>query len=153
MNKKIQSILITILLVNFSLSSAISQERLQPGRIYNPGEEINAPMIGLTATIPEGWAGYLPTDTEMLMLANLENSEGTIYALPFDDTMEDIKERLSRQSAFEKLGGFALSGGDTERRCSRSLSIRSPSDRFRCRRIVGSGLGRTDRLPRASWRF
>jgi hypothetical protein len=65
-------------------------------------------MIGLTSTIPEGWAGYLPTDTEMLMLANLENSEGTIYALPFDDTMDDIKERLSLDVKFEVENGIEL---------------------------------------------
>jgi hypothetical protein len=108
MNRKIQVILTIAFIISLSLNISFSQERLQPGKIYNPGEEINAPMIGLTATIPEGWAGYLPTDTEMLLLANIENPEGSIYALPFDDTMDDIKERLSLNIKFEVENGIEL---------------------------------------------
>ena len=105
---KIKINIILFLIIGIISNFSYSQERLQSGRIYNPGEEINAPMIGLTAIIPEGWAGYLPTDTEMMMLANMENSEGTIYALPFDDTMDDIKERLSLNIKFEVENGIEL---------------------------------------------
>ena len=87
---------------------AFSQERLQAGKLYKAGEEINAPMVGLTSVIPEGWAGYLPTDTEMLMLANVENPEGTIYAFGFDDTMDDIKARLDLDIKFEVQNGIEL---------------------------------------------
>lgn len=87
---------------------AFSQERLQAGKLYKAGEEINAPMVGLTTVIPEGWAGYLPTDTEMLMLANVENPEGTIYAFGFDDTMDDIKARLDLDIKFEVQNGIEL---------------------------------------------
>jgi len=90
------------------LFPAYPQERLQPGKLYKAGEEINAPMVGLTSTIPEGWAGYLPTDTEMLMLANVENPEGTIYAFAFDDTMDDIKARLELDIKFEVQNGIEL---------------------------------------------
>ena len=90
------------------LSPAFSQERLQAGKLYKAGEEINAPMVGLTSVIPEGWAGYLPTDTEMLMLANVENPEGTIYAVGFDDTMDDIKARLDLDIKFEVQNGIEL---------------------------------------------
>lgn len=105
---KTKIIIVLFLIIGTISNFSYSQERLQAGRIYNPGEEINAPMIGLTAIIPDGWAGYLPTDTEMLMLANMENSEGTIYALPFDDTMDDIKERLSLNIKFEVENGIEL---------------------------------------------
>jgi len=108
MHYKTKIIIVLFLIIGTVSNFSYSQERLQPGRIYNPGEEINAPMIGLTAIIPQGWAGYLPTDTEMLMLANMENSEGTIYALPFDDTMDDIKERLSLNIKFEVENGIEL---------------------------------------------
>lgn len=109
MNQK--SIIKSILSLVFSLMllfPAFSQERLQPGRLYQAGEEINAPMVGLTSIIPEGWAGYLPTDTEMLMLANVENPEGTIYAFGFDDTMDDIKARLDLDIKFEVENGIEL---------------------------------------------
>jgi hypothetical protein len=108
MSYKIKIIIVLLLIIGTVLNISYSQEPLQSGRIYNPGEEVNAPMIGLTTTIPEGWAGYLPTDTEMLLLANLENTEGTIYALPFDDTMDDIKERLSLNAKFEVENGIEL---------------------------------------------
>lgn len=76
--------------------------------VYNPGDQIHAPMVGLTSVIPEGWAGFLPTDTEMLLLANLENPEGSIYAFAFDDTMDDIKERLDLDIKFEVENGIEL---------------------------------------------
>ncbi len=109
MNHKLQfnsalSFVLTLIL----LSPAFSQERLQAGKLYKAGEEINAPMVGLTSVIPEGWAGYLPTDTEMLMLANVENPEGTIYAFGFDDTMDDIKARLDLDIKFEVQNGIEL---------------------------------------------
>jgi len=97
-----------ILLFTLETRVGYSQERLQPGKVYNAGEEINAPMVGLTSIIPEGWAGYLPTDTEMLMLANVKNPEGTIYAFAFDDTMDDIRARLDLNIKFEVENGIEL---------------------------------------------
>ena len=85
-----------------------SQERLQAGKIYQPGEQINAPRVGLTSVVPEGWAGYLPQDTEMFLLANIENPEGSIYAFAFDDTMDDIKARLDLDIKFEVENGIEL---------------------------------------------
>ena len=95
-------------IINGLNNISFSQERLQAGRVYNPGEEINAPMVGLTSIIPEGWAGYLPQDTEMLLLANIENSEGSIYAFAFDDTIDDIKARLDLDIKFEVENGIEL---------------------------------------------
>ena len=106
---KIQ-ILFSVLLIVFSCLNSIlyAQERLQAGVVYNPGEQINAPMVGLTAILPEGWAGYLPQDTEMLLLMSVDNPEASIYAFGFDDTMDEIKERLNLDIRFEIENGIEL---------------------------------------------
>lgn len=109
MYNKLQNIKTVIVFILVCMHSvAFSQERIQPGKIYEPGETIHAPAVGLTSVIPEGWAGYLPTDTEMFLLANLENPEGSIYAFAFDDTMEDIKARLDLNIKFEVENGIEL---------------------------------------------
>lgn len=106
---KTQISLLFILFVYLSLNNAsFSQDRIQAGKIYESGEVINAPMVGLTSLIPDGWAGYLPTDTEMLILANIKNPEGSIYAFAFDDTMDDIKARLDMNIKFEVENGIEL---------------------------------------------
>jgi hypothetical protein len=108
MQKRIIYSLPLILALCFSIPQSYSQERLQSGKVYNPGEEIQAPRVGLTAVIPEGWAGYLPTDTEMLLLANIQNPEGSIYAFAFEETMDDIKARLDMNVKFEVENGIRL---------------------------------------------
>ncbi len=108
MIRKIKILLAFILICLLSNNNSYSQERLKAGVVYNPGEQINGPMIGLTAILPEGWAGYLPQDTEMLLLMSVDNPEASIYAFGFDDTMEEIKERLNLDIKFEIENGIEL---------------------------------------------
>lgn len=71
-----------------------AQERLRPGVVYQPGQKIMAPRIGLTAVIPQGWAAVLPQDTELLLLMNQDNPDGSIFAVANELTMDELKSRL-----------------------------------------------------------
>ena len=109
MHSKYQVVLSLIFLFILGFQSGTySQERLKAGRIYQPGEKINAPMVGLTSVIPEGWAGYLPQDTEVFLLANINSPDGSIYAFAFEETMDDIKARLNLNIKFEVENGIEL---------------------------------------------
>ena len=70
-----------------------AQERIRPGVIYQPGDTIHAPRLGLTSIIPEGWVGVLPQQTEMFLLMAKDNPESSIYAFGFEDTEAAIRQR------------------------------------------------------------
>ncbi len=59
---------ILIVLVLFSTTGFTQSKktRIQPGRIYQPGEMLYAPRYGFTARVPEGWEGSLPRESEVL---------------------------------------------------------------------------------------
>ena len=60
--------------------AAISQpaKRLQPGKLYAAGEVIFAPHFGFKATVPTGYSGLLPRDTEVFLL-NAETYPAEIF--------------------------------------------------------------------------
>jgi hypothetical protein len=85
-----------------------AQERLRPGFIYQSGDTINAPTLGLISIIPEGWVGVLPRDTEMFLLMSKDNPESSIYAFGFDDTREDIRKRWTEGPGLEVENNIKL---------------------------------------------
>ena len=56
-----------------------TKNRLQPGRLYSPGEEIYAPKFGFTSRVPEGWVGALPRETEVFLLNANKGFFGEMY--------------------------------------------------------------------------
>jgi len=60
-------------------------KRLQPGKMYEPGEVLFAPRLGLTAKVPQGWTGVLPRDAEIFLLTS-QRSSAEIFVLVNDDT-------------------------------------------------------------------
>ena len=44
--------------------------RLQPGKMYEAGETLFAPHYGFTSTVPVGWSGLLPRDSEVFLLTS-----------------------------------------------------------------------------------
>src|SRR5688572_2489739 len=63
-----KSILLIILICLVSIAGAQSKKRLQPGKLYESGEQIYAPRYGFNAVVPAGWEGTLPRDTEIFLL-------------------------------------------------------------------------------------
>lgn len=53
--------------------------RIQPGRLYKPGETLYAPRFGFTAKVPEGWEGMLPRETEVFLLMTTTATYGEVF--------------------------------------------------------------------------
>ena len=71
-----------------------SNDRLRPGKLYNQGEEIYAPRVGVKSIIPKGWAGMVPQGAEVFLLMPQNGEGGEIYAASnFDDDLESAKSR------------------------------------------------------------
>jgi hypothetical protein len=94
MNHVIRFYVIFFAVAAFCVLHARAQERLRPGVIYKPGQQISAPRVGLTAVIPEGWDAVLPQDTELLLLMNQENPDGSIFAVANELTEGELLSRL-----------------------------------------------------------
>jgi hypothetical protein len=58
--------------------------RIQPGRIYKPGESLYAPRYGFTAKVPEGWEGMLPRESEVFLLTTTTTTYGEIFVFGRD---------------------------------------------------------------------
>jgi hypothetical protein len=67
--------------------------QIRPGQLYDSGEEIYGPKLGVTTKIPEGWAGVLPMNTEVFLLMPKNNSFGQIYVMGGEDSYEVLKSR------------------------------------------------------------
>ncbi|GAB2499770.1 hypothetical protein [Algoriphagus taiwanensis] len=79
---KRNTLLLLILLFSFSTGFLIAQNsknRVVPGKMYNSGEEVYSPKYGFTATIPAGWVGVLPRETEVFLLNSTSGSFGEIF--------------------------------------------------------------------------
>lgn len=78
----------TFLFITLMLLSTFSftQDRLKPGKIYQQGEEIYAPMVGYKGVVPDGWFGTLPQEEEVFLLIPAGNAEGYMFinANPMD---------------------------------------------------------------------
>jgi hypothetical protein len=75
------SILLSLLLVALSFQSSAQKKktRLQPGKMYEPGETLYAPRFGFTAKVPEGWEGILPRESEVFLLSTTTSTYGEIF--------------------------------------------------------------------------
>jgi hypothetical protein len=69
-------------LVLFNVLQGLAQNnksRLQPGRLYEPGETLYAPRFGFIAKVPEGWEGMLPRETEVFLLMTTTSTYGEVF--------------------------------------------------------------------------
>lgn len=64
-------ILLVLLLFIAVPASAQSSKRLQPGKMYEPGEALYAPRLGFKTAVPAGWTGVLPRESEVFLLTSL----------------------------------------------------------------------------------
>lgn len=55
-------------------------KRIQPGKMYDAGESLFAPMFGFRAIVPAGWSGLLPRESEVFLLNSL-TSPAEIFVL------------------------------------------------------------------------
>ena len=77
---KIKNVFVVLLCIGITFQSVGQKKgRLQPGRMYQPGETLYAPKFGFTAVVPTGWEGILPRDTEVFLLSTTTSTYGEIY--------------------------------------------------------------------------
>ena len=55
-------------------------KRIKPGKMYDAGEALFAPMFGFRAVVPEGWTGSLPRESEVFLLNSI-TSPAEIFVL------------------------------------------------------------------------
>ncbi|GMQ24977.1 hypothetical protein Aoki45_16590 [Algoriphagus sp. oki45] len=117
-------ITLLLLILLFSSSTGIllaqnSKNRVVPGKMYNSGEEVYSPKYGFTATIPAGWVGVLPRETEVFLLNSTTGVFGEIFVFGREkiDLNElsrvwqegvNISETISLKAAEPKIEGDIL---------------------------------------------
>jgi len=79
MNKLNYLFLVILVLGTLQASAQTNTGRLQPGRLYKPGETLYAPRFGFTAKVPEGWEGMLPRETEVFLLMTTTSTYGEVF--------------------------------------------------------------------------
>jgi len=89
----------------FSTIPSFSQSgknRIQPGIMYQEGESLFAPRLGFQASVPSGWAGNLPRESEVfLLMSALPDIFGEIYV--FGREKIDLNELAERWQAGENV--------------------------------------------------
>jgi hypothetical protein len=76
--------------------SAQKKARLQPGKMYEPGETLFAPRFGFIATVPVGWEGILPRESEVFLLSTTTSTYGEIFV--FGSEHGDLNTMLKNWS-------------------------------------------------------
>ena len=68
--------------------------QIEPGRVYEGGERISEPTLGLTLTLPSGWRGALSPDGSGFVM---ESSAGDAFMFVVADRMseEDARAQMS----------------------------------------------------------
>ena len=85
------------------LSSASAQ--IQQGRVYQAGEVISEPSVGLSLTIPFGWRGALAPDGSMFML---EPTAGTGVMFVVADELDEAQARAEMDKPLDLRNGIVL---------------------------------------------
>lgn len=70
------------IMVSMTFMPALAQKkkgRIEPGRIYVAGESLYAPRFGFSATVPTGWEGLLPRESEVFLLTTATSTYGEIF--------------------------------------------------------------------------
>lgn len=78
---KIYNLLFCLLFVALSVQVTAQKKksRLQPSKMYEPGETLYAPRFGFIARVPEGWEGILPRESEVFLLSTTTSTYGEIF--------------------------------------------------------------------------
>ncbi len=72
---------------------SFSQQTISPGQVYNQGDELYAPRLGFTLSVPAGWMGTLPQNSSIFLLSSLKGIDGQIFVLGDTTDFETMKIR------------------------------------------------------------
>jgi hypothetical protein len=78
---KTHNLALCLIFIGLSFQGVAQQKksRLQPGRMYEAGETMFAPRFGFIATVPAGWEGVLPRESEVFLLSTTTSVYGEIF--------------------------------------------------------------------------
>lgn len=71
--------IVALLLLIIPCVAQTKKGNLRPGKLYEAGEILFAPRYGFTATVPDGWEGMLPRESEVFLLTSTTTTYGEIY--------------------------------------------------------------------------
>jgi hypothetical protein len=87
-----------------TLYAQLPSNRIKPAEMYQSGDTIRSPRLGVQAVVPEGWAGVLPRDTEVFLMMPQDNTIGEIYVV--------VNEKMDLQGQMKRWqAGMELSDG------------------------------------------
>lgn len=120
--------------------------QIQPGRIYNGGEDISDPESGLKLTLPNGWRGRLAPDGGSFIM---ESDAGGGYMVVIADLLTEAEARQQMTEPVDLGDGVVLTlDGEVQAVASGHLaanySVAGPSTPFTGTvevRLTQSGLG------------
>jgi hypothetical protein len=99
-------ICVIALFICFGSLAQLPTNRIKPATMYNAGDTIYSPRLGIRTTVPQGWQGVLPRDTEVFLLMPTENMVGEIFVV-----VNNGVNLLSQEERWKK--GFETSPGLT----------------------------------------
>ena len=73
------SIIVLVVITCIQSAQAQKKKRLQPGKMYAAGDTLYAPRFGYITTVPQGWQGTLPRESEVFLLTTTTSTYGEIY--------------------------------------------------------------------------
>jgi hypothetical protein len=90
---------------SFATIASFSQSgknRIQPGIMYQEGESLYAPRLGFQASVPSGWVGNLPRESEVfLLMSSLPEIFGEIFVFGREEI--DLNELAERWKVGENV--------------------------------------------------
>jgi hypothetical protein len=84
--------LIVLLILLPIVGLAQSSKRIQPGKVYEPGEALYAPRLGFRAAVPQGWTGVLPRESEVFLLSSYTSPAEVFVLARESGTVEQLKK-------------------------------------------------------------
>lgn len=122
-NRSLHLIIFLILIAYSTVNGQTQKSRVQPGKIYNQGDLLYSPLNGFSASVPNGWMGNLPRESEVFLLMNTSSDFGEIYVFGRESidlhslaqiwaSGVDITENLRLTAANPKLEGDLLTSSE-----------------------------------------
>ena len=83
---------IALMLIGLPIFQAQAQNRVKAGVIYQAGDTIESPLVGLKGIIPRGWYGTLPQGEEVFLLLPASNKWGYMFIDVRQKSLDEINE-------------------------------------------------------------
>jgi hypothetical protein len=95
------------LLLGQTTYAQLPTDRIKPATMFNAGDTVRSPRLGLRAVIPSGWQGVLPRDTEVFLLMPVDNTIAEIYVVLNENTDAE-KQAMNWQAGMPMSDGITL---------------------------------------------